>query len=209
MACTIAIALKIFKVTCGLDAITTYTSYIFTNSGSGIDPHTGVIVLNIVQVFFSIMQSFAVDRLGRKFLLIVTEIAMVFCLTLMGVTIMLKDRELIDQENFYYLDYLPLVSLTIFSVAFPVGLASIPWIMLGEIFPQEIKSVAASLATFVSWTTSFTVTKLFIVIDTSWGGDIAFYLFAAFTTGALLFTVLVVPETKNKSFDEIQRMLSK
>ncbi|KAF5288125.1 hypothetical protein FQA39_LY15512 [Lamprigera yunnana] len=207
IACIIGFGLMIFKTINGVDAITTYTSYILTNVNIGINAQTGTIILNTIQVATAVVQSFVVEKSGRRILLIISSGAMTICLLTVGICVTLKQEELISPEYFEYIDYFPLIALIILNLSFSFGLGPIPWLMMGEIFPQEIKATASSLATFVSWVLTFAVTKLFLVVDTHLGVDIAFYIFSVCTLLSLVFTLTLVPETKNKTYKEIQESL--
>lgn len=207
-ACVIGLALMIFKSANGIDAITAYTSYIFENVRMGLDSKYGTIILNVFQVASAVVQSLVVDRLGRRLLLWLSAAIMTVCLILVGLTLTLKENYIVAPEYHIYIDYVPLVALVVFTIAFSLGLGPIPWLMMGEIFPPEIKSLAASVATFISWLAAFAVTKIFLVVEDNLGGDIVFYIFAVVTTIAVVFTLALVPETKNKTFNEIQQSLN-
>ncbi|KAK5649937.1 hypothetical protein RI129_000966 [Pyrocoelia pectoralis] len=206
-ACVIGFGLMIFKCICGIDAITAYTSYIFTNANTSLNAQTATIILNGFQMSAAIFQSFVVDKCGRRILLMLSSGVMTACLATVGIVLMLKNRSMVIEESYKYINYLPIFALAIFCVAFSLGLGPIPWLMMGEVFPQEIKSWASSLATFVSWIVTFAVTDLFLEVDATLGGDVAFFLFAGCTLTAVMFTLFLVPETKNKSYDEIQSIL--
>ncbi|KAF5308669.1 hypothetical protein FQR65_LT06130 [Abscondita terminalis] len=206
-ACVIGFGLMIFKVANGVDAITAYTSYILTSVNLGFDSQTGTIILNCFQVASAIFQSYIVDKSGRRILLLVSSGVMTLCLLLVAISFTLTLRNVIEPEYYKYINYIPLVALVLFILGFSLGLGPIPWLMMGEVFPREIKSTASSLATFVSWIATFAVTKLFLVIKDNAGGDVAFYIFSCCTLTAMVFTLLLVPETKNKTYDEIQNSL--
>ncbi|KAB0803007.1 hypothetical protein PPYR_05193 [Photinus pyralis] len=207
IACVIGFGLMIFKCICGIDAITAYTSYIFTNANIGLNAQSATIILASFSTGAGIFQSLVVDKCGRRTLLMLSSGAMTVCLTIVGIVLMLKGRYAFSEEIYKYINYLPVVALTVFEVAYSLGLGPISWLMMGEVFPQEIKSLASSLATFVSWIVTFAVTGLFMVVNTELGGDFAFLLFAVCTLAATLFTFFLVPETKNKSYLEIQSAL--
>lgn len=206
-ACVIGVGLMIFKVVNGIDAVTTYTAYIFSSSDMGLNAQTSTIVLNVFQVTAAICQSMVVDKSGRRILLWLSGTIMSICSFVVGIAILLKSRNVVSEENYVYIDYLPLIGLSIFTVSFSLGLGPIPWLMMGEIFPQEIKSLAASAAAFISWISAFVIIKLFLLINSSWGTDISFFIFSGCSFAAVVFTLVLVPETKNKTFDEIQKLL--
>lgn len=75
---------------------------------------------------------------------------------------------------------------------------------MSELFTAESKAVAAGLAVMLNWFLVFLVTKTFPTMNNELGGDVTFILFAVIMAGATAFIFFFVPETKGKSFQEIQ-----
>ena len=92
---------------------------------------------------------------------------------------------------------------------FASGLGAIPWFLMGEIFPAEVKGVASSIATAVNWGLSFVITKTVNMETDALGGQPKGLggVFAGYGVICLLgigFVICFVPETKGKSFDEVR-----
>ena len=92
---------------------------------------------------------------------------------------------------------------------FASGLGAIPWFLMGEIFPAEVKGVASSIATAVNWGLSFVITKTVNMETDVLGGQPKGLggVFAGYGVICLLgigFVICFVPETKGKSFDEVR-----
>lgn len=208
-ACLIGVGLMVFKVLCAIDAITSYLSYIFDESGMGLDPQIGSIIFSTIQVVFAVVQALVVDGLGRRILLIVSQFTMALSLFIAAVAFLLTQRDLVPDNYATYINYLPLFFLCIFTIAFSFGAGPIPWMMCAEIFPGEIRSIMSSFCTFIVWILAFGVVKLFVVITASVGIDISFFIFGGLTALGFLFVYVIVPETKGKSLDEIQELLGR
>lgn len=208
-ACVIALGLMSTRVLCGIDAITTYASYNFEAAGVSIDGEMVTIIFASIQTVSGIFQSSVVDRLGRKILLLVSGIIMTLCLCSVGIVLLLRNRSIIEPGQYSHINWLPIVAFCIFVIGYSLGLGPIPWMITGEIFPQEIKSVAVGCSNFVSWMLTFIILKVFLIMKEDWGLDTTFLVFALFTTIGVVFAYFFVVETKGKSFEQIQSELSR
>lgn len=113
------------------------------------------------------------------------------------------------EHLFAGLGILPLASLGLFIVAFSLGFGPVPWMIMGELFAPEIKGVASGLAVMMNWALVFVVTFSFPLMNSGLGGHVTFYIFAAIMVVGTTFVKFVVPETRGKSLQEIQQILSK
>ena len=83
------------------------------------------------------------------------------------------------------------------------------WVLLSEIFPNKVRSLALALAVFIQWIANFLVSQTFpMMTENTWlkekfNGSFPFLLFALFCLGALIFVSKAVPETKNKTLEEM------
>lgn len=83
----------------------------------------------------------------------------------------------------------------------------IPWMLMGELFTAETKAIASGLAVMLNWFLVFLVTKTYPALNQELGADVTFWMFAAIMACAVAFTYFFIPETKGKSFQEIQDVL--
>lgn len=103
--------------------------------------------------------------------------------------------------------WLPVVSLIIFIATYSIGWGPLPWGIMGELFASDVKSKASSITVCVCWSLGFIITKFYSDIALAFGAYTAFWLFAMFSGLAVLFAILILPETKGKSLEEIQTIL--
>lgn len=205
----IMFGLMSFRVFVGIDAITAYSSHIFKSADMDFDPQLGTIVLIVIQVTTGFFQSTVIDKLGRRILLLSSAVVTLFCLTTVGVCLILKERHHIHDSNFIYTDYILLTALGLFYLGYTLGFGPIPFLMSAELFPVETKSTASAFGIFVTKIWAFGVSKTFIIIKNSGGQDVAFLSYACITVLGLVFIYFFVPETKGKSSQEIIIILSK
>lgn len=148
--------------------------------------------------------AFLVDKIGRRPLLIMSCTFCGLALVAEGIYFFVQDYL---QADVTYLGWLPSVGVMVYIVMNPMGLNTVPYIVQGEIFPTNIKAVGSSVSTFYSGMNAFIVSKSFQPL-TKWLGMYgAFWIFAGFCFAGILFAIFVLPETKGKSFAEIQEEL--
>lgn len=91
----------------------------------------------------------------------------------------------------------------------PLGVSSLPYVLMGELFPINIKESAITLMTFLGVIMAFIVSKFYQPVSDAWGLYSVFWIFGGVCVGGCVFTWLFLPETKGKSFSEIQIELNK
>lgn len=200
----ISLGLMFFQQMSGINAVIFYTKGIFEAANTGIDAGIATIIVGVMQVIAVFVSSIVVDKLGRRLLLIPSIGVMTVCTLLLGAYFYMKDAN----HDISNLGWLPIAALCVFIVLFSLGFGPIPWMMMGELFAPDIKGVAGSFAGTFNWMLAFFITKTFGFFNATLGNGQTFWLFTAFCALGLVFTVLVVPETKGKSLPEIQRMLN-
>lgn len=162
-----------------------------------------------VQLTIGILQSLIVDRVGRRILLVISEIVVSMCLLTVGLCFLLKNRDIIEEESYIIADYLALAALAVYLIGFSLGIAPIPLMLNAELNPPETKSLVASFTTFCSWLTVFVVTKTFLLIDEAIGVESAFLIYGLLSACGIVFVLAMVPETKGKTSEEIRILLGK
>jgi MFS family permease len=122
-----------------VNAVLFFAMLIFETSGTDIDPNLCSIILGVVIMLAVFINLALIDRLGRRVLLIISETGMALSLCSLGVFFYLKkENDGVTPEG---LSLLPLLSLVSFVVIYNVGAGPIPFLMMGEILPPEIKSL--------------------------------------------------------------------
>ena len=193
----LSLGLMFFQQLSGVNAVIFYGGNIFTEAGIHWDPNIAALIVAAVQVAATFVSCVLMDRLGRRILLLLASVFMCVSATVLGV--------------FYYLhkpnnlDWLPLVCLNVFIIFFSLGWGPIPWLILGEIFPDRIKGFASGAAAMCNWTLAFLITKLFSTLEveiTSYG---TFWLFGGVCLFSFFFVAFFMPETKGETLEEIQQ----
>ncbi|KAJ8961506.1 hypothetical protein NQ318_014756 [Aromia moschata] len=204
-ALAIGIGLALAKVLSGIDAVTSYLSHIFDSTDTSLGSKNAAILFAMFQVFSVVPQTLIVDRWGRKILLTSAQFAMAFCLLATSLCLHLKLVHGMDPA----LDYVPVVALCLYTVAFSVGIGPLGWILTAEIFEEKIRGPAMSACTFLIWFLAFGNVKMFEVIEDVSELSVPFIVYGTVSFLAAFFVLFLVPETKNKSFAEIDKELSR
>ncbi|XP_013188435.1 facilitated trehalose transporter Tret1-2 homolog isoform X1 [Amyelois transitella] len=206
-AILICFALMVFQQLSGINAVIFNTSAIFASAGAAVPAAVATIIIGVIQVVSTFGSSLVIDKLGRRILLLLSTLVMCLCSTALGVFFFLQDVHGADSDIVASISWLPLLALSLFIIAFSIGLGPIPWMMAGELCTTEIKAFVASTAGTFNWLLSFAVTSTFNALNDSIGSGQVFWLFASIMVVGFVFVFFIVPETKGKSVDEIQVML--
>lgn len=102
-----------------------------------------------------------------------------------------------------FVNILALTSLLSYIVAFSLGMGAIPWIVMSEIFPANVKGLAGSLATLANWFAAWSVTMVFNFM-LQWSSAGSFWIFAGECALTVVFVALFVPETRGRTLEEIE-----
>ncbi|XP_013926885.1 PREDICTED: solute carrier family 2, facilitated glucose transporter member 2-like [Thamnophis sirtalis] len=143
----------------------------------------------------SLFQLFLVEKAGRRILFMAGLLGMMVCTITMTLGLVL-------QPKITWMSYVSLVSVFLFVSFFEIGPGPIPWFIVAELFSQGPRPAAIAIAGFSNWVTNFCIGMFFPYLAKLLGAYV-FLVFAALLVLFVLFVYLKVPETKNKSFEEI------
>lgn len=194
-ALAVGIVLALFSQITGINAIIYYAPEIFKSAGvaSG-SALAQTFLIGIVNTIFTFVALWLIDIAGRKKLLLWGVTGMVICLLGTGLC--------------FYLDVVGvwlLIFILGYIACFASSLGPIPWVIMSEIFPTKIRGTAMSLATLVLWIGVVLITQLTPMLLESVGGAFTFWLFMVNAIILVVFTWLRIPETKNRTLEEIEK----
>lgn len=113
-----------------------------------------------------------------------------------------------NHEDVSGLSWLPIMCLIGYIITYCLGFGPIPWAVMGEMFPPNVKSVASTFTSATCWVCGFIITKYFAIIAELIGKSGSFGLFGGCCVVALVFVYKFLPETTGKSLQEIQDILN-
>ncbi|XP_019458175.1 PREDICTED: sugar transporter ERD6-like 6 [Lupinus angustifolius] len=198
----IGIGLLILQQLSGINGVFFYSSTIFQNAGIT-SSDIATFGVGIVQVLATCVTLWLVDKAGRRILLIVSSAGMAFSLLVVAISFYMKDYVSENSPLQGTFSILSLVGVVAMVIAFSAGMGAIPWIIMSEILPINIKGLAGSVATLASWLFSWLVT-LTANLLLGWNSGGTFTIYAVVCIFTVVFVSIWVPETKGKTLEEIQ-----
>jgi len=200
----IGLGVMAFQQLSGVNSVIFYTTKIFADAGSKLNPNIETIIVGVVAVVCTYISTLVVDRMGRRPLLIFSDLFMAISTFILGLYFFLKTKTSFDVSA---ISWIPILAVCLFMVVFSMGYGPIPWMFLSEVFPRQISGYACSLCCMFNWLCVFLVTRFFGTINEWIGTFGSFWLFTIISVIGTAFGVFLVPETKGKTLEEVQIIL--
>ncbi len=200
----IGTALSMLQQLTGINAVLYYGADIFEKA-LGFDQEDVLgrqILLAGVNLVCTFIAMYTVDKLGRKPLIYIGSFGMIVGFLLLGLSLM-----------FQQIGLLSLIGILVFIGSFALSMGPIVWVLLAEIFPNKIRSLAMSVAVAAQWAMNFIVSQTFPVVmdsdtnkDHFWNGSLPYFIFMVFIVLIIVLTKKYIPETKGKSLEELENV---
>jgi sugar porter (SP) family MFS transporter len=207
----IGVLLAVLQQVTGINVFLYFGATIFKTMSANTGVDAGLltqIVINGACVLFTVIAIATVDKWGRKPLMLVGAAGMGISLMAMGIMAQtLTDPTTASGWMLFF--------IVLYIGCFGLSVGPVTWVILSEIFPTAVRGRALGLATFFLWTADYAVTQTFPMMDAkdSWfvahfNHAFPFYTYAAFCVVLVLVVWRLVPETKGRSLEEIERSWS-
>lgn len=198
--------LSVFQQAVGINAVLYFAPRIFESMGMG-NPMMQTVIMGIINILFTLLAVFTVERWGRKPLLISGSIGMAvgaFGVALCNVVIGLPAL-------------VSVVSIMVYSASFMFSWGPICWVLIAEIFPNTIRGAAVAVAVAFQWIFNFIVSSTFVPMynmqlsemGDKFGHMFAYALYGVICVVAAVFVWKLVPETKGKTLEDMTRLWKK
>lgn len=193
----LGVVLAVFQQWCGINSIFNYAEEIFRAAGYDIS----TVLKNIawtgsVNMMFTFVALGTVDRAGRRPLMLLGAAGLAVIYTAMG---------------FCYANHvqgLPVLLLVLAAIGcYAMSLAPVTWVIIAEIFPNRIRGAAMSVAVTALWIACFILTYTFPILNARLGAAGTFWLYAAICVAGFIYIFVKLPETKNKSLEQLEKEL--
>ena len=199
----IGIMLSVFQQAVGINAVLYFAPRIFESMGMG-NPMEQTVIMGIINILFTLLAVFTVEKWGRKPLLIYGSIGMAIgafgvalCNVLTGLPAIIS-----------------VVSIMVYSASFMFSWGPICWVLIAEIFPNTIRGAAVAIAVAFQWIFNFIVSSTFVPMYNMSLGDMgdkfghmfAYGLYGIICVVAALFVWKLVPETKGKTLEDMTKL---
>ncbi|KAM0954280.1 putative major facilitator, sugar transporter, major facilitator superfamily [Dioscorea sansibarensis] len=198
----VGVGLMVFQQFGGINGIGFYASETFVSAGFS-SGSLGTILMGSIQVPITIIGAILMDKSGRRPLLMVSATGTFIGCFMAATSFYLKG-------NGVYAEWVPMLALCgilVYMGAFSIGMGAVPWVIMSEIFPINVKGIGGSLVTLVNWFGSWAISYTFnFLMD--WSSPGTFFIFSAVCAATVLFVARLVPETKGRTLEEIQASMS-
>lgn len=193
----IGVVIAAFQQWCGLNVVFNYAQEIFAAAGYGVsDILFNIVVTGVTNVIFTFVGMYTVDRLGRRKLLLFGACGLACIYAILGAC--------------YYFEItgVAVLALVVAAIAcYAMTLAPVTWVVLSEIFPNRIRGMAMAVSTFSLWAACFVLTYTFPLLNNGLGSYGTFWLYGIICILGFIFIKTMLPETKGKSLEEIEKEL--
>ena len=197
----IGIMLSVFQQFVGINVVLYYAGNIFRNMGASTDSSLlQTIIVGAINMIFTVLAIFTVDKFGRKPLMIIGAIVMAISMISLGLSF-----------SFHKEGILALVFMLLYTAGFAMSWGPVTWVLLSEIFPNSIRG-AMSIAVAAQWIANLIVSWTFpIMNDNTWltglfNHGFAYWIYGLMGILAAWFMWKFVPETKGKTLEEMEEL---
>lgn len=202
----IGIMLSVFQQIIGINAVLYFAPRIFESMGMG-NPMVQTVIMGIINISFTLVAIFTVEKWGRKPLLITGSVGM--AIGAFGVAI----SNLVPNIP----GIIPVISIMFYSASFMMSWGPICWVMISEIFPNTIRGAAVAVAVAFQWIFNFVVSSTFVPMynmslgsmGQNFGHMFAYALYGIICVVAAIFVWKLVPETKGKTLEDMSKLWKK
>ncbi len=202
MVIFIGIMLSVFQQAVGINAVLYYAPRIFSDMGMG-DPMMQTVIMGVINISFTLVAIFTVEKLGRKPLLIIGSLGM--AVGACGVAVSFGNNSIVT-----------MVSIMFYSASFMMSWGPICWVLISEIFPNTIRGKAVAIAVAFQWIFNWIVSSTFVpMFNLSVGGNnnfghvFTYSIYGVICLIAAIFVWKLVPETKGKTLEEMSKLWKK
>jgi SP family sugar porter-like MFS transporter len=195
----IGIVLAVLQQWCGINVIFNYAEEVFEAAGYNVsDILFNILITGSVNLLFTFIAIYTVDKLGRKALMLIGTGGLATIYIFLGIA--------------YYtqISGWPMLVMIVAAIAcYAMTLGPVVWVVLSEIFPNRIRGVAMSVGTMSLWIACFVLTYTFPILNDLLNTSGTFWLYAMICLAGFIFVYRTLPETKNKSLEELEKLLLK
>jgi sugar porter (SP) family MFS transporter len=195
----LAFLMAFFNQLSGINAFLYYSSRIFQEAGLGESTALlSSIGIGVVNLIFTLLGVFLIDKLGRKVLMYIGSIGYIISLSLVAMAFF-----------FHWEGIAVPVFLFLFIAAHAIGQGAVIWVFISEIFPNHLRASGQSFGSTTHWVLAAIIPSLIPYLFSTVGPGVVFLFFAVMMVFQLLFVAFMMPETKGISLEELSKKLIK
>jgi SP family xylose:H+ symportor-like MFS transporter len=201
----IGITLSVFQQFVGINVVLYYATDIF--KGMGMSTNASLmqtIIVGAVNLTFTTVAIFTVDHFGRKPLQIIGALVMAGSMIALGSSLWMGGKGIVA-----------LTAMLVYTAGFAVSWGPVTWVLLSEIFPNQIRGKAMAVAVAAQWIANYLVSWTFPILDENpylvahFKHGFAYWIYGVMSILAALFMWRFVPETKGRSLEQMEKLWHK
>jgi SP family xylose:H+ symportor-like MFS transporter len=198
----IGLMLSVFQQFVGINVVLYYATDIF--KGMGLTTNASLfqtIIVGAVNLTFTVVAIFSVDRFGRRPLMIIGALIMAVSMVALGTDFWVGGKGMVA-----------LVAMLVYTAGFAMSWGPVTWVLLSEIFPNQIRGKAMALAVAMQWIANYLVSWTFPILDKNpylvshFNHGFAYWIYGVMGVLAAVFMARFVPETKGRSLEQMEAL---
>ncbi|XP_073811259.1 facilitated trehalose transporter Tret1-2 homolog [Musca autumnalis] len=189
----ILMGLFTFQQITGIFVVIVYAVQIAMEAGVTIDPFMCAIMIGVARVVTTCPMAYILEKWGRRRSGLISALGMGVCMTLLAL-----------HKNLTSIPYLPVITIVAFIVLSTLGLYTLPFFMISEVFPQKVRGPASGLTVAYGTFISFVVTKTYPSMKAAIGNEYCFVTYAVLSFVGAVFVYACLPETRGRTLLEIE-----
>jgi SP family xylose:H+ symportor-like MFS transporter len=197
-ALLIGIALAILQQWSGINILFNYAEEIYSQAGYSVNGILfNIVITGAINLVFTLLALRVVDGWGRRTLMMLGCASIAACHFTIGICYLLK------------VSGTPLLIATLLTIGcYAMSLAPVTWVLISEIFPLRFRAEGVAISVSVLWIASFLLTFTFPMLNRGLGPSGTFFLYSSICAAGFSFVYFLVPETKGKSLEQIERQFA-
>ncbi|KAM7342242.1 facilitated trehalose transporter Tret1-2 homolog isoform 1-T3 [Cochliomyia hominivorax] len=184
-----------FQQLTGIFVVIVYAVQISTEAGVTIDPFMCAIMIGVARVLTTCPMGHILEKWGRRRSGLISACGMTICMLLLS---------LHEQPSLKSIPYLPVVAIVTFIVLSTLGLYTLPFFMISELFPQNVRGPCSGITVAFGSFVSFVCTKIYPSLKEAIGKENCFVMYAAFAFLSVIFIYVCLPETRGRTLLQIE-----
>lgn len=190
----VGVLLSVFQQAIGINAVLYYAPRIFENAGAEGGGMIQTVIMGLVNIVFTLVAIFTVDRFGRKPLLVIGSIGMAFG------AFSVATCDVMDVKGLF-----PVFAVIVYAAFFMMSWGPVCWVLISEIYPNTIRGKATAIAVAFQWIFNYLISSTFPALY-DFSPMFAYSLYGVVCIAAAIFVWLWVPETKGKTLENMSKL---
>jgi len=190
-----------FQQFSGIFVVVFYAVDIVRETGVHFDGYVATVLIGVSRLAMSVVVSFASKQHGRRLLCNISGVGMTLSIGALATFLTLTHDHILSRAAH---GWWPIMALVMYILTSSVGFLTLPWAMIGEVFPTRIRGPACGATTCLGYLFSFAIVKLYPQMKHLWGNHGLFTFYAVMALLGTIFMYMYLPETQGRTLEQIE-----